>query len=61
MVSSPTTAGPDVLTTEATAHARKKVSCLPVADCNRLLGMITERDLIVVSAKLLETFLEQEV
>ena len=62
MVSSPTTVGPDVLTTEAIKIMReKKVSCLPVVDGNRLLGMITERDLIVVSAKLLETFLEQEV
>jgi CBS domain-containing protein len=62
MVTDPTTAGPDLLTTEAIKIMReKKVSCLPIVDGQRLLGIITERDLIVVSAKLLETFLEQEV
>ncbi|MGB0646152.1 MAG: glutamate-cysteine ligase family protein [Bradymonadia bacterium] len=62
MVTSPTTVGPDVLTTEAINIMREeKVSCLPVVTGTRLLGMITERDLIVVSAKLLEAFLEQEV
>lgn len=62
MVTDPTTAGPDLLTTEAIRLMReKKVSCLPIVDGQRLLGIITERDLIVVSAKLLETFLEQEI
>ena len=61
MVTEPVTVGPDVLTTEAIKIMREqKVSCLPIVDGQRLLGMITERDLIVVSAKLLETFLEQD-
>lgn len=61
MLRDPTTVGPDVLTTDAIKIMREqKVSCLPVVDGKRLLGMIAERDLIVVSAKLLETFLEQD-
>ena len=61
MVTDPVTVGPDVLTSDAVRLMReKKVSCLPVVQGDRLIGMITERDLIVVSARLLENFLEQD-
>ena len=38
----------------------KQVSCLPVVEGTRLIGIITESDLIVVSARLLENFLIQD-
>ena len=61
MVTDPVTVGRDVLTSDAVRLMReKKVSCLPVVEGDRLIGMITERDLIVVSARLLENFLEQD-
>ena len=61
MVSKPVTVHADMLTSDAVRLMReKKVSCLPVVDGDRLIGMITERDLIVVSARLLENFLEQD-
>ena len=61
MRADPTTVTADVLTIDAIKIMReKKVSCLPVVDGQSLIGMITERDLIVVSARLLESFLEQE-
>ena len=61
MRSEPTTVTADVLTIDAIKIMReKKVSCLPVVEGERLIGMITERDLIVVSARLLESFLEQD-
>ena len=36
-----------------------KVACLPVVDDGKLLGLITEHDLIVVSSHLLERYLEE--
>ncbi len=38
----------------------KRVSCLPVIQDDKLIGLVTERDLIVVSARLLEDFLSEE-
>lgn len=61
MVKDPVTVSGDMLTVDAVRLMReKKVSCLPVVDSERLIGMITERDLIVVSARLLENFLQQD-
>jgi len=38
----------------------EKVACLPVVDDGKLLGLITEHDLIVVSSHLLERYLDEE-
>jgi CBS domain-containing protein len=38
----------------------KKVACLPVVDEGKLLGLITEHDLLVVSSHLLERYLEED-
>ena len=35
-----------------------QVACLPVVDDGKLLGLITEHDLIVVSSHLLERYLD---
>ncbi|MCA9637954.1 MAG: CBS domain-containing protein, partial [Myxococcales bacterium] len=54
----PVTATPDTPTLEAIELMRKhNVSCLPVVESGRLVGLITGRDLIDVSAKLLERYL----
>jgi CBS domain-containing protein len=38
----------------------EQVACLPVVDDGKLLGLITEHDLIVVSSHLLERYLGEE-
>jgi len=49
----------DATTVEAIRLMRKaQVACLPVVDDGKLLGLITEHDLIVVSSHLLERYLE---
>ncbi|MEZ4453309.1 MAG: CBS domain-containing protein [Nannocystaceae bacterium] len=54
----PVTVTPDTPTLEAIELMRKhKTSCLPVVESGRLVGLITGRDLIDVSAKLLERYL----
>jgi CBS domain-containing protein len=54
------TVSPDTPTLEAMRLMQKrKVGCLPVIDRERLVGLITERDLIDVSAQLLEAQLEE--
>ena len=55
------TVSPDMLTTEAIHLMREEqVACLPVVDENdKLVGMVTERDLIVVSSRLLQDFLTE--
>ena len=51
----------ETLTVDAIRLMReKKVSCLPVVEGGKLSGIITERDLIEVSARLLEDFLNGE-
>ncbi len=51
----PVTVGPETPTLDAMRLMQtRKVGCLPVVDKDRLVGLITERDLIDVSAQLLE-------
>ena len=58
MAVNPVTVAPDTPTLEAIALMRdNKISCLPVVEEHRLVGILTERDLINVAAKLLEEFL----
>lgn len=55
MRTDPVTVKPSTPTIEAIELMRaSKVSCLPVVQGDKLVGIVTERDLIVVSAKLLE-------
>ncbi|MGC6417340.1 MAG: CBS domain-containing protein [Bradymonadia bacterium] len=57
----PVTVGPDFKTIDAIHLMRsKRVACLPVVEKDHLVGMITERDLIIVSSKLLEDFLSRD-
>lgn len=54
------TVTPDTLTLEAMRIMRQhKIGCLPVVDGDKLVGIITERDLIEVSASLLEKYLSE--
>jgi len=56
----PVTVTPEMSTLDAMRLMQsKKVGCLPVIDKERLVGLITERDLIDVSAQLLEETLEE--
>ena len=60
MLTDPLTVSSDLRTVDAINLMRdKQVACLPVVDDGKLVGMITERDLIVVSAQLLEDFLNE--
>jgi CBS domain-containing protein len=36
----------------------RKLACLPVTQEGRLVGIVTEHDLIVVASRLLETYLD---
>jgi len=59
MTRRPVTVNSDATTVEAIRLMRKaQVACLPVVDDGKLLGLITEHDLIVVSSHLLERYLE---
>jgi CBS domain-containing protein len=50
---------PDTPTLEAIdAMRRNKVGCLPVVEDGKLVGIITERDLIGVAAELFEAHLK---
>jgi CBS domain-containing protein len=54
----PVTVHPDTLTVEVIRLMReKKLSCLPVTRDNKLVGIITEHDLIVVASHLMEDYL----
>jgi len=56
----PVTVTSDTTTVEAIRLMRKaQVACLPVVDDGKLLGLITEHDLIVVSSHLLERYLDE--
>lgn len=58
MVKNPLTIGPEMPTLEVMKLMRERgISCLPVLERGKLVGVITERDLIEVSAKLLESYL----
>ena len=61
MTRNPVTVSSDATTVEAIRLMREaQVACLPVVDDGKLLGLITEHDLIVVSSHLLERYLEEE-
>jgi CBS domain-containing protein len=61
MTRNPITVNSDATTVEAIRVMReKKVACLPVVDKGKLLGLITEHDLLVVSSHLLERYLEED-
>jgi CBS domain-containing protein len=60
MRTDPVTVPADMRTVDAIHLMRdQQVACLPVIEDDKLIGMITERDLIVVSARLLEDFLNE--
>ncbi len=55
----PVTAGPEMLTVKAIRLMREnKLGCLPICDKGKLVGIVTDHDLINVAAKLLEEHLE---
>jgi CBS domain-containing protein len=57
----PVTVRPDTPTVDAIRLMReKKLACLPVTQDNRLVGIVTEHDLIIVASRLLETYLDDE-
>ena len=54
----PVTVSPDTRTLHAMRMMREqKLGCLPVVDDSRLVGIITQTDLIEVAARLLEEYL----
>jgi CBS domain-containing protein len=54
----PLSVSPDTTTVEAIRLMReKRLSCLPVVKDGKLVGLVTEYDLIVVAGRLLETYL----
>jgi CBS domain-containing protein/gamma-glutamyl:cysteine ligase YbdK (ATP-grasp superfamily) len=56
----PVTVTPDTPTLEAIEKMRRhKVGCLPVVEGGRLVGIITEKDLVYVAAELLEQQLRE--
>ncbi len=56
----PVTASPDTTTLDAIRLMREhQVSCLPVVEGKRLVGLISEHDIMSVAAPLLERFLEE--
>jgi len=61
MRTDPVTVSPDTPTLEAMQTMReKRVGCLPVLEDGQLVGIVTERDFINVSARLLEKYLKGE-
>ena len=60
MKTNPTSANQNMSTVEAIRLMRKeKLSCLPVVEDGKLIGIVTDHDLINVAGKLLEDYLEQ--
>lgn len=56
----PVTVNSDATTVQAIRLMREaQVACLPVVDDGKLLGLITEHDLLVVSSHLLESYLDE--
>jgi CBS domain-containing protein len=56
----PITAAPETLTSDAIRIMRKnKLGCLPVVSKGKLVGIITDHDLINVAGKLLEDYLDE--
>lgn len=59
MRKNPITATPDTRTVDAIRLMReKKVGCLPIVRDGKLVGIITETDLVRVASQLLETYLD---
>ena len=57
----PITVGPDASTVEAIRIMREaQLACLPVVKDGRLVGLVTEHDLVVVSSHLLEQYLAED-
>lgn len=57
----PHSISPDTTTVEAIRIMREnRLSCLPVTDDGKLIGLVTEYDLIVVASRLLETVLNDD-
>jgi CBS domain-containing protein/SAM-dependent methyltransferase/gamma-glutamyl:cysteine ligase YbdK (ATP-grasp superfamily) len=55
------TVGPETPTLEAIGLMKQhRISCLPVEEDGRLVGIMTERDLIKISGELLEAFLGED-
>jgi len=60
MTLDPVTVDSEATTVEAIRLMRKaKVACLPVVEEGKLIGLVTEHDLIVVASHLLERYLEE--
>jgi CBS domain-containing protein len=60
MTRNPVSVNSDATTVEAIRLMREtQVACLPVVDDGKLLGLITEHDLLVVSSHLLENYLAE--
>ncbi len=60
MTADPVTIDSDATTVDAIRLMRKaKVACLPVVEQGKLLGLVTEHDLIVVASHLLERYLAE--
>lgn len=56
----PITVSPETTTVEAIRLMREnKLSCLPVTENGKLVGLVTEYDLIVVASRLLESVLDE--
>lgn len=56
----PTTVQPETPTVDAIRLMREhKLACLPVTRDGKLVGIVTEHDLIVVASRLLESYLEE--
>jgi CBS domain-containing protein len=61
MKADPHTVAPETATLDAMRLMRdRKVGCLPVVERGRLVGMVTEADLIDMSARLLERYLDED-
>ncbi len=56
----PITVGPETATVDAIRLMREhKLSCLPVVKNDKLIGLVTEHDLLSVAARLLESYLDE--
>jgi CBS domain-containing protein len=56
----PITVKPETTTVEAIRLMREQqLACLPVTRDGKLVGLVTEHDLVVVSSHLLETYLAE--
>jgi CBS domain-containing protein len=61
MHSNPLSVAPETTTVEAIRIMReKRLSCLPVVKDGKLVGLVTEYDLIMVAGRLLESYLAED-